>query len=320
MKIRLLIFLMSTSMSVTTFAQLNLVPNPDFEDTLGCPQFYPDLDGVCAEWTSFRITPDYFHYCSLVCGFYNQAGHQEPHSGQGYAGIATYHVNIPDAREHVAVQLIAPLTVGLRYYISFYVSPGFNVQANIVTDKIGALVTTYPYYDQNGDNSLPNASTIYTDSIISDTTVWRQIFGSFVADSAYQYLIIGSFFDDANVDTLHLPSLQFGNYVSYYFLDDVCVSTDSMYASDWTNILSPGPCEMEMGVYPNPSNNTVNVTTCRPIEKIILFNSTGQQVLTLGELSANVYTIDVSTLPPGVYYIHVETMSTTMISPIIINP
>src|SRR5207253_1670664 len=105
------------------------------------------------------------------------------------------------------------------------------VQENIATNKIGALIATYQYYDTTGKTSFKNYATLYADSIIKDSINWTKISGSFIADSIYKYLIIGAFFDNAHLDTLNLPFDTNGNshnQVSYYYIDDVCVSTDSL--------------------------------------------------------------------------------------------
>jgi gliding motility-associated-like protein len=45
--------------------------------------------------------------------------------------------------------------------------------------------------------------------------------GAFVADSAYEYVCIGNFFDDMNTDTISLtPTSQF----AYYYIDGINVS------------------------------------------------------------------------------------------------
>src|SRR5262245_48626203 len=112
-KTSLLIFILIAKISLAQ----NLVPNPSFEDTLGCPQGYPDLDTKCQSWHSFRVSPDYINNCSSVCGYYNQYGYQAPHSGDAYAGILEYQVTIPNAREHIGVMLSSSLTIGVRYYL-----------------------------------------------------------------------------------------------------------------------------------------------------------------------------------------------------------
>nr|MBK9651722.1 hypothetical protein [Bacteroidota bacterium] len=85
-------------------ARINLVPNPSFEDTLGCPQFYPDLNGKVVDWYSFRGTPDYFNICSSGCGYNNQTGYQLPRTGVAYVGVATYAVAQSDVGEHLGIK------------------------------------------------------------------------------------------------------------------------------------------------------------------------------------------------------------------------
>jgi len=135
-------FLIVLGLPVFGVGQVNLVPNPSFEDTLGCPMGYPDLDDKCKDWTSFRATPDYMNACSAVCGYDNQYGFQEPKSGNAYAGFAAYQVTIPEAREHIAALLTESLEIGIKYYVSFYISAAWNnLLTNIASNKIGALFT-----------------------------------------------------------------------------------------------------------------------------------------------------------------------------------
>ena len=297
----------------------NLIPNPSFEDTLGCPQFYPDLDGKCANWMSFRITPDYMNNCSSVCGYYNQYGYQQPHSGNAYAGIAEYHVNLPNTREHIGVQLPAPVIIGTKYYISFFVSPGFNyITANIACNKIGALVTTYQYSDPTGSSTLPNASTIKTDSIIADTLNWYQVFGSFTADSAYQYLVIGNWFDDNNIDTIHFPN-QFGNFYSYYYLDDVCLSADSLYAQNWTGIQEQVLNQNNVKIYPNPASGNLKIKSGVSIKQIEIINSLGQIVFTSEEMNGFKINLSVDFLKSGIYLLRLKNVQGFYNSTLIIN-
>src|SRR5690606_25378145 len=83
---------------------------------------------------------------------------------------------------------------------------------------------------------------------------------SFVADSAYQYVMIGQYFSNALTDTLHFadPNSVFPWYPrGYTLVDAVCVSA------------SPEGCDLEQGVYevqstvpvlfPNPANDQLLV-------------------------------------------------------------
>jgi len=288
-----------------SFGQVNLVPNPSFEDTLGCPQGYPDLDTKCNNWKSFRATPDYMNNCSSMCGYYNQYGFQQPHSGTAYAGFASYQTTLPNAREHIGVQLTSPLTIGTKYYISFFASPAFNVQANVATNKLGAFLTTYLYSDPNGTFSLPNTCKVKTDSIVKDSINWTKVSGSFVSDSSYQYMVIGNFFDDNNIDTSHFKNLGFGYYLSYYYLDDVCITTDSLYNESWTNILANKDHSWIAEVYPNPSSEILNVKANQVIDQVQIISPMGQKIVEI-RINKNFCSFSIADIPNGIYFLKVK--------------
>jgi len=104
------------------------------------------------------------------------------------------------------------------------VSSANKIGQRCATNKTGVLFSTVPYSYSNPP-PRNNFAHIYTDSIITDTAGWTTISGTFVADSAYEYIIIGNFFDNSHTDTLLFDSLTF--CVPYYYIDDVCVAIDS---------------------------------------------------------------------------------------------
>jgi hypothetical protein len=122
--------------------------------------------------------------------------------------------------------------------------------------KIGILFSTVNY---NAFNPSPinGFAHIYCDSIITDTLNWITVKGSFVADSNYSFITIGSFFTDEHIDSLQLS----GSICrSYYFVDDVCVSTDSFFCSDYKYVgTDKATYPKEISVYPNPSRDFVNI-------------------------------------------------------------
>ncbi len=296
-----------------SFAQVNLVPNPSFEDTLGCPQGYPDLDTKCKYWESFRITPDYINNCSAVCGYFNQYGYQLPHSGQAYAGFNMYQTTVPNSSEHIAVQLNSPLIIGTKYFVSFYVSLAYNFSlTNIACNKIGALVTTYQYSDPNGILILPDTSTLHTDLIVTDTLTWTRIFGSFTADSSYTYLILGNFFSDGFLDTINLP-YQVASQIAYYYLDDVCLSTDSLFAQEytWTGI-EENKNEVLL-IYPNPADNYLIIKSEEVLlGEVYVLNVLGEVVFNCQNNNAEIK-IDCSRWPSGIYFLKNKNSSVKII-------
>src|SRR5690606_13972727 len=66
---------------------------------------------------------------------------------------------------------------------------------------------------------------VHSNVILSDTANWTLISGSFTADSAYHYLVIGNFFEDLLTDTLNMDSGPAAG--AYYYVDSVSVSPES---------------------------------------------------------------------------------------------
>ncbi|OPZ97807.1 MAG: hypothetical protein BWY70_01395 [Bacteroidetes bacterium ADurb.Bin408] len=209
----------------------NLVPNPSFEDTTGtgCPDgfFQATLPNG---WSSYWNTPDYFNSCSPTNGFSsvpnNGWGHQLAATGNAYSGAWAYQTLQPNTREYIGRQLSTSMIIGKKYYANFKV----NVAelSNCGINKIGVLFSTVPFTGNSSPAHVINFSQIYSNDIITDTANWTSISGSFVADSSYQYIIIGNFFSDTNTDTILTgPPKTFG-YGVYYFIDDIYVGTDSL--------------------------------------------------------------------------------------------
>lgn len=314
----LLAFIISCTLALHSKAQ-NLVPNPSFEEQTGCYS----LDDDCNDWFTFKQTPDYVNGCSTL-GYDNGAGFQLPKTGEAYTGFISYFVNSPigpNIREHYGVALKSPLVIGEKYYVSFYVSSGYTNSAfNIACNKIGALFTTYTYYSAMGDDiPNPNFAQVSENSIIVDTSNWTRISGSFIADSAYTFIILGNFYDDIYTDTLHFPSSNSNSRISYYFVDDVCVSKDSLSCALWLKIpqsFSPKP---EISCYPNPVNSVLHIKSDYPFHSFELVNNLGQIVLFSDNLNSKALDIVVQHLPKGFYFLSVSQMSESYNVKILIN-
>lgn len=193
------------------FGQINLVPNPSFENTVNCPNI-PSISQSVG-WLSFTQSPDYFHSCAPGNTFNAPntfAGYQMPFHGQAFAGSVVNSLPLtPNAREYFGIQLLSPLTVGMKYYVSFYVSLADPPQ-NCWSNKIGARFTTYYFNGSQWNTSLiTNFAHVKSDSLLKDTANWTNIAGSFTADSAYTYVVLGNFFNDSNTDTLNCANSMY---------------------------------------------------------------------------------------------------------------
>ncbi|MBI2271666.1 MAG: gliding motility-associated C-terminal domain-containing protein [Bacteroidetes bacterium] len=201
----------------------NLVSNGDFETYYSCPDWYNQVDSAKGWFkSSTKNNPsyhtEYLNACSPSNLFKvptNTWGYQVAASGQAYMAQVTMAPTVQkDYRENIYTKLTSPLTIGSTYYVSMKVSRTDNTQH--ASNNLGVQLSV------NSSFPLSNRSQVYSGTIITDTTKWTTISGSFIADSAYQYIAIGNFFtDSATSSSVACGSCQFIQYG--YFIDDVSV-------------------------------------------------------------------------------------------------
>jgi hypothetical protein len=298
-------------MQYTLVNAQNLVPNPSFEDTNSCPTAFNELFNSTG-WSSFAGSPDFFHLCnSTDVGVpINFGGMQIPASGNAYVGLVTY-APLPanqNIRELIASQFSSPLNIGTKYFISFKVSLGFqnSSEINCASNNIGVNFSTVAY-DQVTPHPLTNSAKFYSNSIINDTVNWNRLSGSFIADSAYNYVVLGNFFEDNFTDTLILNTSN--SCLSYYYVDDVCVSTDSSFAA--TYVYNTIQEEEKLGnifsIYPNPITDYLSINqTFSEFYDLNIYNTLGQNLYEEKNISLNFKTINVESLLKGIFIINIK--------------
>ncbi len=278
----------------------NLVPNPSFEQLSSCPN---DADQLvfATGWNSYGFTVDLFNTCdgSDTAGVpLNYFGYQQPYSGAGYAGLITYGGG-GNYHEVLGAQLIIPLTIGQTYHVAGHFAWTASTVASykFASNMIGMMFRTLPLLDLQW-LPWPNYAHVYTQNIVLDSMSWTTIEGDFVADSAYQYIFIGNFFDDVYTDvTLVDPNGQFG--MAYYYVDEICVihaggdcavvSSVARYGSEDIHVL-PNPFAQELVIMnSNPGSITVqifNLVGELVLQTILL---SGRTALQVPELAAGSY-------------------------------
>jgi hypothetical protein len=313
---KLLLLFYSLVLSANVFGQ-NLVPNPSFEVYDTCPNIgggpYLSQIRYAVGWSSYRVTPDYYNSCapdtsnpswSVPSNIY---GSQFARTGSAYGGLTTRGI-VSTLREYIGIQLNQTLIQGERYYGSFYVSKAQRY-LTVASNKIGMKVSTVAYAAYSNPAPTDNHAQIYTDSLIQDTMNWVRISGSFIADSAYRYLIIGNFFLDSL--TSYIDSDSTGGY-AYYYIDDVYLSTDSTVG------ISELPNQTQLHLFPNPTHSSFTLQCPLPIvnHQLTIFNSIGQEVFQTiinGSTGSptNQSTIINPNLGAGVYYVRVASSPST---------
>jgi len=270
------IFLFFNFLTTFSFSQ-NLVSNPSFEDTVYCPVYpYPIMDACQGWWNAANpanSTPDYFNGCAIGPGMAPPNatwGYQVPHSGVAYPFVATYITTISNRREYIQTQLIQNIVIGQKYFVSFYINLPGGAGISFATNKMGAFFTTYQFGTNNPAFARGFAH-VYTDSIISNTQSWYHFKSSFIADSNYQYITKGNFFYDSQTDTIRVSP---NAYASGYYIDDVCVSTDSLLCYTYTNIIN-NDVITKSNFYPSPADECFTIVPYTKITAIKIYTISG---------------------------------------------
>ena len=195
------------------------------------------------------------------------------------------------------------------FLISFYANLAGGFHEGLGCDKLGVKFSVNQY---NPSNPAPinNFAHVYTDSVVNDTTNWYRIAGSFIADSAYSYFNIGLFFDMQHIDTTKY-TIYSDN--SYYFIDDVCVSTDSALCYTTTSISNIQSSTFNIQLYPNPFTNefTVSVGSVNSLHglqfpaAITFYDIFGKQILSQPIVNRKSQIVNLQNLSKGVYFLKI---------------
>ncbi|MCB0696167.1 MAG: T9SS type A sorting domain-containing protein [Chitinophagaceae bacterium] len=223
MKTTCLLLWLLTLYVVRASGQQNHVPNGNFEEVTSCPSDVSQV-GNCKGWIQYTIgTPDYFNSCTnniYISTPENSFGWQKPANGEAYVGMYTYTYSNLDFKEYVARQII-PLVPGTEYEVSMSVS--LANKSMFATNGLGA------YFFESGPGQVSQQSTLKVTpqvlynyaGTIKDTANWVRLSQVFMADSAYNSIIIGCFLDSSHIlkDTV---AHNFYNR-AYYYIDSVVV-------------------------------------------------------------------------------------------------
>jgi hypothetical protein len=291
---------------LTSFALFgqNLIPDPSAENFAECPTGLGILQTWNPNWQSFRGTPDYFNNCSNGLGSSNPLGYQEPRTGEGYLGLITFSRNLVNAREYLGVQLVEPLDIGQEYFLTFYVSKGHvDNNYNGASNNIGALFMTENFLSSSEQGPTPNFSSFNEIEIITDTVNWVEMSYQFVADSAYQFLAFGNFFDNSLTDTIRVGGETDGELRSYYYFDDFCLTT-SQEGCDFTNATNDGT-PLNARLYPNPCRNKLMIENSAPLDRILFYSLQGELLKSYQGYGRRMLQLDFS-LNPGMYLTVIE--------------
>jgi hypothetical protein len=296
--------------SISIFAQ-NLVPNPDFENYSSLPDSWSQW-GRCDSWTSaggisvdgLYGDPDYFHVngSGSVQLPSTAPAYINPQSGDAVMGFLGYHdpyMTTTDVREYLMTQLTSPLVIGEYYELSFWISNGESGIGHYYScDGIGLNLSVDPL--NQGGPSYINQTPEMEISGDQWSNVWEKKTFYFLADSAYSYLTIGNFYDDATINTTVQVTGPAPFAGAYYYVDNFDVHLSSTQAG--TNEVKLSTLQ----VYPNPSNQKIIISGLDQLQGIEEFQITSVSGELVYRSKISLENIDVSTIKAGVYFLKVK--------------
>lgn len=228
----LIILFLLVAISLSCRAQ-NLVQNGNFEYFTSCP-ISISLVANCPPWRQYHSgTSDYFNACVPLGGVdvpTNGWGYQYAANGDGYMGafaLASPLSISPGASEYIAAPMAA-MTVGTYYEVSMSVNLSDN-------SSYGCNGLGIWFYDAGPTSPIAGASNLnvlpqvhYNNyGILTDTQNWVRLSKIFLADSAYDNLVIGRFDPPGGLDTASMRLVNGFSGISYYFFDSVVVRVAS---------------------------------------------------------------------------------------------
>jgi len=303
-----------------SYCQTNLVPNPSFENISNCPNAASQLSLALPWFEAGTGTPDLYSICATNVDFgvpKNWYGNQLPHIGSNYSGIQCA---CGDYREYIQIQLSSTLTSSMKYFVSFYVSMADTFA--YTSSAIGAHLSIGPLSASNYSPlpfvpQIQNASNNYFDLVN-----WKKISGSFLAIGGESHITIGNFNSTAATNSMivNTNTLVYNTSCIYFYLDDICVTTDSIFNETWTSIHEENSYKI-LNFFPNPASGKLSISTYLPDLpaniNCSIYNVIGQK---LQDVIININDrFDISKYEDGLYYFKVHLKDRIIIKKVIIK-
>jgi hypothetical protein len=289
----------------------NLVPNWSFEEISECPDDLGQIERATG-WLTFRGSCDLYNVCGHpdTTGVpVNWMGEQSPATGQAFAGIVTF--SDDDGwpfyvREYFGIHLSTSLQAGVTYTASFKVSATLSQGSQrmmFASDRMGLLFST-TYFFQADLDPVPGYAHVYSDSVVEDTLGWTVISGSFVADSAYQCVVVGNFFTDEETAWTLLDPGGVWNY-AYYYVDDVCVSPDPLYCSLLNGLHDTDVEPFRVWYDGQGLLHAAGLLSTR-VRRVQVFDAVGRMIATDHVEGRESWSMSITSLTPGIYVVVAE--------------
>lgn len=219
--------------TTTIVTSQNIVPNNSFETYYSLPNGYGQWSKAVG-WSNLNLypffawpyaSPDYLHMTGSggadlpVSTF----GTVTPATGDAVMGFITWMSTPINYREYLSINFTTPMEIGVPYTISFQITNGSaGWYCGYSSNHIGVQFSTVALTQLTNE---PVGGTPQLE-IVGElwNTNWQLITFTYTPDSAYNYITIGNFYNDASTaHSFHVASLSAS---SYYFIDDIIVQPE----------------------------------------------------------------------------------------------
>lgn len=222
-------------LSIGSFAQNNLVPNPSFEQTEKKVKKGVGEITLATGWYSPNEEQPADLFSSTVKKEYSQPenvkGYQLPADGENYAGIRVWVDRGSDPITYIQTKLKDKLIAGKSYCVSFKVS--LADLSKFANSNIGAYVSVKKPRSRDLESYDVKANVHHSKKrVFKDQYLWETICTVIKAEGDERYLTIGAFTnpdmmnEKRDTERLRLSSQFRGQRQtsdSYFFIDDVAV-------------------------------------------------------------------------------------------------
>lgn len=287
---RFVLLVVSLSFALFSSGQ-NLVVNGGFEEIDTCEISDGDI-GIAIGWDNLyqhEGGANIFNACCTNDSYIvpeNLYGNQEPMEGFGYGGFIAWAI-----QESPICSLHEELEKDTFYTVSF----GISLVDNAIRaySRIGVKFwdTLAPIPAAESQNILSD----YTiPGYITEKGSWQNVQFLFQASGEESFLSFGFYgpFDSAAFISLGTGIFDFG----YYLIDNVVVRKATQ-----SEINTAEEYQTRYFIYPNPASSTIRVSTSgneKP-RSVVVSNPAGQVI----RQERFAQELDVSELPPGVYFL-----------------
>lgn len=306
-------------------AQVNLVPNYSFEDTVSTQMCFSQmiLNKTKYWFNPSNTSPDYINICAntytanypLTSTIPQTCyGHQFPKTGNAMAGIGTYAVHTTDSinytSEYLSVKINDTLKSGMCYYGEFYAILADVCEFN--SNRLGMYFSKNTFTTSVGNftNTIECQVQFDTTQYFTDTLNWVKISSTFTAQGGETHLTIGSFKDGTHIKKIGSTSgfnslcnfTDDPHNIIYFYIDDV-----SLYECNPISVKEIYS-KYHFKLYPNPSSEIITIEMdigSNEQSYISIYNLLGE-CIKVQNLQNGITKLNLSELNSGTYFYTVK--------------